>query len=1033
MDIPNNLLQSVKEGRVVLVLGAGASNPASTSEGSKAPSGKELAEMIGTKFLGGEHSNSPLPIVSELAMSESSVPEVQQYIHDVFQDIQPASFHALLPTFKWAGLATTNFDLVIERAYSTYPNPSQELVPLIKNGDQIEEKLRSPRSLRLLKLHGCITRTTDESLPLILSVDQYVTHRRGRDRLFGQLKDLSYEHPLVFIGQSLQDPDIRQFLFDLGEPSQRPRYFTVTPELSGPEKRFWEGKRITPLEGTFEEFLRTLDRELPSVFRGVVPSPVAADLPISERFVVKDPGLSASCLEFLESDVDFIYNAMPTEALDAKLFYRGYNPRWAAVGQGLDVKRELQDTILTDTILQDVEGARCRLFVIKGHAGSGKSVLLQRIAWEAALTFNSLCLFLQKSGQLSPEALRELSGVVNERIYLFVDDIGEHTAQVLDVIKAARRYTIPLTVIGAERVNEWNMSCEELEPYLDYEFEVGYLTGKEIDGLLELLSSHRALFRLENVSQSERKTAFVEKAGRQLLVALHEATLGKPFEDIIADEYAEVSPILAQLIYLGVCFLNRYDVPVRAGIVNRVYGVGFNQFAERFFQPLDALVFSRFDRRIGDYVYVTRHPHVADIVVARAMTTPEERLDLHLTILNAMNIDYESDRKAFRKLVRARSLLEDFRDNRMVDEIFAAARKNAGEYPYLFHQMAIFEMVRPNGSLKKAEEHLTRARTLAPYDRTIAHSFAELHLRRADGAKTSLEFQSSLRAARELAMPLAGPAAVDSHGLHTLAKIQLANLRRFFHDEENDWNDLEFRNVVKEIEGLIQEGLQRFPGDSYMLDAESQLGDLLADEARAITALEAAFDNNPNSQFVAVRLAKMLEGSGKVPESVNVYKRAIQSGVTDKRVHFNYAKLLIDQDAGDDGDIEYHLRRAFTEGDSNIEAQFWYARQLYVNGDIDEARNRFRRLRDLPFNPNIKRAIRGPISAKEGPQQFAGRIDRLEYDYGFVIRDGTADGVFFHSRNDVQGVFGNLKVNARVIFSIGFNFWGATAIDVSLE
>ena len=128
-------------------------------------------------------------------------------------------------------------DAVVERAYEGSQQRAQQLVPFIKNGDQIEEKLKSPRGLMFLKLHGCITRTSDPTIPLILTVDQYVTQQSGRNRLFDHLRTLSYEHPLVFVGHSLEDPDIRQFLLELGSQDERPRYFTVTPRITGPEKR----------------------------------------------------------------------------------------------------------------------------------------------------------------------------------------------------------------------------------------------------------------------------------------------------------------------------------------------------------------------------------------------------------------------------------------------------------------------------------------------------------------------------------------------------------------------------------------------------------------------------------------------------------------------------------------------------------------------------------------------------------------------------------------------------------------------------
>ena len=227
---------------------------------------------------------------------------------------------------------------------------------------------------------GALPGHPDLSIPLILTPDQYITHRSGRNLIFDHLKTLSYEHPLIFVGHSLQDPDIRQFLLELGKEDERPRYYTVTPTLTAPEKRLWESRRITPLEGSFEDFLSALDQKLPSTFRGVTAVPVLPELPIAERFVVRNPGLSPSCYEFLENDVEYVRDDMPVETLDPRMFYRGLNPRWSAVDANLDVRRDLEDAILYDAVLDESGETNHRFYAIKGHAGSGKSVLLHRIA-----------------------------------------------------------------------------------------------------------------------------------------------------------------------------------------------------------------------------------------------------------------------------------------------------------------------------------------------------------------------------------------------------------------------------------------------------------------------------------------------------------------------------------------------------------------------------------------------------------------------------------------------------------------------------
>ena len=803
-----------------------------------------------------------------------------------------------------------------------------------------------------LKLHGCISRTSDPSIPLILIIDQYITHKSGRDRLFDHLATRSTQHPLVFVGHSLQDSDIRQFLLDLGNNEDRPRYFAVTPKITPPEKRMWESRRITHLEGTFEEFLSTLDEALPSVFRAVTATPVLPDLPIAERFIVRNPPLSRSCFEFLENDVEYVRNGLSVDSFDRRTFYRGYSPRWSATDANLDVRRDIEDSILSDAVLEEGEAGGTSFHVIKGHAGSGKSVLLQRVAWEAATTFQKLCLYLQPHGTLSFDALTELSQVVDERIYVFVDDVGDHILQVLRVLEQARQTSLRLTIVAAERTNEWNMTCTDLEPFLADEFEVRYLTTKEIDQLLALLEENNALFRLQNFSQEERRAELVDKAGRQLLVALHEATLGKPFEDIIADEYAEITPQAAQLIYLGVCFLNRYNVPVRAGIINRVYGVRFTDFQRQFFQPLETLVFTRYDSRTRDYVYQTRHPHIAEIVVDRVLDNVTDNFNMHRDMLAAMNIDYDADKNAFRRLVRGRSLLAAFPDHQMAAALYTTAKRRFGQEPYLFHQEALYEMHRPNGSLARATGLLNQARRIAPFDRTIVHSLAELQIRMADESTAPLEIESHLREAEKLAKPLTANSALDSYGYHTLAKVQLERLKLLI--AEGPALDTEFllNDRISAVSSVVQGGLQKFPDDPYLLDTESQLGSLLSDDDRAIKALQTAFTNTPDSVFVTIRLAKLLVETEDSKRAVEVHKTAIETGANDKQVHFNYARLLIEQADSDENEIAYRLRRGFSEGDSNFEAQFWYARQLYVVGNVEEARVRFRGLGRLSLNRN---------------------------------------------------------------------------------
>ncbi len=1030
MKIPPNLISQIAEGKAVLFLGAGASVGTTDSQGRPAPDTKELTRKLSDKFLGGSHQAAALNVVAELAISENDLFTVQEFIRTQFEDVRPASFHELMATFRWTGVATTNFDLVIERAYENYGKRVQTLVPMIKNGDRVEERLQSSRGVMLLKLHGCITRTADADVPLILTTDQYITHRENRERVFDHLRNWAYEHAVVFVGQSLQDSDIRSMLLELGKLDERPRYYTVTPSLSEEERRLWEGRRISPLEGTFEDFLQTLDAEISTPFRGVGSADVEVDLPIAERFAVTDPGLSERCRVFLSDDVEYVRVPMPTTSLDARDFYRGFPGGWSAIEQGLDVRRKLGETILSDVMLGDYSGAQ--LHVVKGEAGAGKSVLLRRIAWDAGTEFGKLCLFVRPHGRLSFDSIREIVQVTKERVHLFVDRASERVRELRDVIERSKRADLEVTIVTAERYSEWNMSCESLAPYVTEEHEIRYLSRSEIEQLVSLLDAHRSLGYLEDAPHDARIKAFEIKAGRQLLVALHEATLGRPFEEIIHDEYLELQPAQAQAIYLGICTLNRFGVPVRAGVIARVYGVRFTQFKEKFFRPLERVVLSSRDERSQDYVYTARHQHIAEIVFECSVSSPAQRLDLYRQLLSALNVDYDADRSAMRGLVRAREVITLFPDHNMAASVYDAALAAAGEDAYVIHQKAIYEMRRVNGNFQEAEDLLRHAKRLAPYDKTIVHSMAELSLIRAERSDSGLEFETHAREAKKLALVNTGPRAVSAHGYHTLAKVSLARLQRLLKQGEEDISDSEVGALIKDSSDAIGQGLQMFPEEPYLLDAEARLGELVADNDKAISALRRAFKADQLSPYAVTRLANYLVQAGQSEEACSVYERSLESGAQDRRIHFGYAKLLLELE-GDGAKAEYHLRRSFTKGDRNFEAQFWYGRQVYISGKIDEAKELYQVLGDAPVDPRVKRMVRGTVTANGTEVRSTGRIERLESSYALVSRDGPGDWVFLHISNATKQLWSELRVGVRLSFALGFTFKGAAVTRPKLE
>jgi hypothetical protein len=418
MELPTGLVSDISDGTAVLLLGAGASFEARNPRGQKPPSASKLAEMLSTKFLGGEFKDSPLSIVGEYAINEKDRVTVQEYVREIFETFVPTESHKKLTSFRWRGLATTNYDRLVERAYEISTDAAQQIVPIIDNGDRVDEKLRDPNSLPYVKLHGCISRTSGRDCPLILTTDQYIEHLKGRDRLFDRFRDWAYERTVVFVGYGLQDSDLRAILLQLEDPKvSRPRFYLVIPGLTEIQRRFWKSKKITPLTGTFDEFVATIDQKIGSTFRGVKRDVPVGNLAISARFIRNVERVDPRTELFLSNDVDYVEAVVTTELVSPSGFYKGMNLGWAGVEQGLDVSRKLGDTILLEHFFEDDEMEQTQFVVVKAHAGGGKTILLQRIAWDAAHSLEKLCLYVRSEGVIDPFAIQRIVKLCKERIF----------------------------------------------------------------------------------------------------------------------------------------------------------------------------------------------------------------------------------------------------------------------------------------------------------------------------------------------------------------------------------------------------------------------------------------------------------------------------------------------------------------------------------------------------------------------------------------------------------------------------------------
>ncbi len=1035
-DIPSELTKAVQEGRAVLFLGAGASRGAVDDKLQPMPDDPELAKLLAGEFLGSGYDDLDIRGVYDLACSASDVRSVQRKIFEILNPFHPTDFHRLIPTFAWAGIAGTNYDLLLERAYQRAPGRLQKLVPNTKDGDGATDQL-GDRSLLYVKLHGCITRYQEVNPPLIASTEQLISFRNGRNGQFNTFLEWSKTKTMIFCGYSFQDRNLR-CLFDeiIKEGDNRPRHYIISKGIREREIAYWRDRRVVAVDTTFQNLLESLDRRLSANER--VLSVVSADVSHKtsfSRFINAPRSQESEDLRhYLNSFIEHVGPEVDPPVGDPGKFYRGFDLGWYPIAAELDVRQPIVDVLLAEHVVPSFGRAGQSLVVVKGHAGSGKSVVLRRVCYEAATRHDRLCFFVARQHLIQTDRFEEILRLTNLPVFLFVDNVAEHRDRVLDILMLARRLKVSMKIIGTETPNTWNVSCEDLEPYVSDIQEMRYLSETNVKALIAKLEKHGSLGYLEGLSEERRIHELNYVHGRQLFVALLEATHGVPLMAIIAMEYQSIYPAEAKLLYLDICSLHRFGPPVRAGLISRIHDISFENFQNKLFKPLEAIVVLREDKRSGDYVYEARHSFIAHTLYETIVKSQEERFDNIIRILTKLNPSFSYDQEVIGKLVRAENLESVLSDHSKIRQVYDAAQSALGERAVLYQQRGIFEKnIAVNmGALNVAEVLLEKARGLEPHNLAIIHSLAELNLKRSRIVSDPLSRQAWRKSAMETASALLGRGNTSPYPHHTLLKAAIDGVKdaiAVIEDGHTDAATVKLGDCIAKAEVILKRGLQAFPNEAVLLAEESELSKILSQSIRAETALEKAFVANPRSTLITKRLARMKRSKGAYAEARQVLHQCLGFNPAAQDIHYDLAMTIME--SAYNGDrieaplILYHLQRSFSPEDRNLQAQFWYARQLCIMGRFEEARPIYRRLSEsnVPFKE--KTTVSGVLCESDGtPSEFVGTVSFLRDRYGFIQCDAMKLSAFFHIPDCSPEAESEVLLDSVVRFQVGFSLRG---------
>lgn len=1033
--IPHTLAEAIKTGSAVAVLGAGASMECVGANGRSVPSALQLRDHLAQKFLGTRNEERDLATVAEIAITTGSgLPIVFEEIAQQFRGIEPSPAHIGLAGFRWRGLATTNYDRFIEDGYKANSAAQQVCVPFVKNDEPFDDRLRSEQHpVALLKLHGCIDHRLDRDIPLILSHEHYESFELNRDHLFDRLRHWAQSSVLVFIGYKMADPHIRQLIYRI-DPSRRPQWYLVSPGGDEHDRRFWSSKNVELLSTTFGGFTQALDREVVGLFRALSAPKNISERQYSRHFrTFQTP--SDHLVESLDTDFEYIHAAIPFADVPPERFYEGYDSGWCGIIRKYDFPRRIGEEMLYAVVGTIDDDSSIRFNLLLGQAGAGKSIALRRAAFDAATALDQLVLWLSDDGEPRADIIEELYSLTGLRVLLFVDHVSIHAEALERMLRSLRARNVPVSVIASEREAEWGAYCRDLdETFQPRIYELPQLSEREAETLVDLLERHRCLGHLLTKSRSERIAAFMDKsqADRQLLVALHELTQGRPFEQIILDEYRRIQPESARNLYLDIATMHQYGVVARAGAISRINGVRFSDFDADFLAPLRGIVRTTLDRYTGDRGYVTRHAHVSRLAFRVACDTDEERAAQLSRIIIGLDAGFSSDRRILDGICKGRHVAETFGNVASARSIFDAAMVAMPTSAFLFQQAAIMEMNHSGGSLDRAQELASQAQSLDETNPIYWHTLAEVARRKANVARSPIRAGQLRSLSRSYLNKIPRNDAYKSSTFCNILIDETVDLLKSMPETPKEYHVVEFDRKISECVARLQRAQRDHSGEAEFHAAEGRLYQILGQEARARRILTAATGLSSSSEGVFSRLAQLQYKSGDLDAAIQTLSNGLARFTTAKQLHLQLALRLIEKNNAPTEEIERHFRASYEVGDHALDARFHFASYLFWAGKINESRDLFDAL-DGRADPNYRTGSSpsSDVISERIPEQ-AGSIDAVKDRYFFIRYGGWPSAIFAHASALKNERINNLVRGTTISFRIRFSRKGPVGVDVRL-
>jgi SIR2-like domain len=810
------LKRHLLKNNVVLFLGAGFSIKATNLLGQSLPTSKELAKAL-FEYMDypDSYDETPLGILYQAALRKpGGTSALRSLLERNLQVVEFPDWYGLVSRWFWYRIYTTNVDNLVELIFKSHGGEaglSQIVAP-----SEYKDRDQFLRTLQYVKLNGSLEKF-DEGL----TFDPKEYGRRAAER------DVWYDHfvrdfstlPTVFIGSELEEPLFWQYLairqHRARHGSERRRQsFLVCPHISAAKRDALREFNVKPVEATAEQFLRELASE-PEIIVSRQQVLHNLDPTLEELLALESAGLPHSEVALAEEFFAVfrpVRGEEPVSGLRSH-FLLGSPPTWSDIFNHFDADREINRSLKDSVVsrLSDEKDA-CGLVVLTGAAGSGKTTIAKRVSVMLAGEGFSVY-FADSTARFLPEQIVEYLRSYERRITLVFDDATVDLRRVIELASMCSRLKVRPVIVVTIRSNDLAVKRYLFEDINVLEVRVPDLSESDIRGILATLENNGLLGDLRRLSLEARADVFREKARKQILVAMREATRGLGFDEIIEDEYNKTQPREAKLVYLIAAIPSALHYFVSRGQLVAAMDLPPSETLALIDDSLSGILLPR--EANPDQLQI-RHPVIAEHILHDV--APRELLAQAYTVylrLLAHDLPSVKDRKKsrtfriYQEVINHKNLHETFlRQVELCRSIYESLKAPLNDDGHYWLQYGSYEL--EWGDLDFAENYLLQSESLMPNHPWVGTALGYLLMRKAVEATSLVGAKELLtKGLEKLEHQIETVGRNDPYPYHVLGAQMLAFINR--------WTPMDLR--IKELQDLhvrVMEGMKKHRLDNHL-------------------------------------------------------------------------------------------------------------------------------------------------------------------------------------------------------------------------